>query len=146
MSISKVEKRGSDRTFRRRRGNPDCWPAMGSLDYHPFSDATRRSSDSRSCAGDTVCWVLALAFAGSTDVLLFLAPALLLVAPLVAGRYVGETLITKLAARRFGPRRRPSAPRISTPPAATLWLPRGTRLLACSLAKRPPPLRLLVTT
>jgi hypothetical protein len=93
-----------------------------------------------------VCWALALAFAGSTDVLLFLAPTLLLAAPLVAGRYVGETLIVKLAARRSGPQRHPSAPRTSTPPAASLWRPRGTRLLALSLAKRPPPARLLVTT
>jgi hypothetical protein len=94
----------------------------------------------------TVCWALALAFAGSTDVLLFLAPALLVAAPLVAGRYVGETLIVRIAARRSGPRRRPSALGDSTPPATALWLPRGTRLLAFSLAKRPPPVHLLLET
>jgi len=38
----------------------------------------------------TVCWVLALALAGSTDTLFFLAPALLIVAPLIAARYLGE--------------------------------------------------------
>jgi hypothetical protein len=93
----------------------------------------------------TVCWALALAFAGSTDVLLFLAPALLIAAPLVAGRYVGETLIAKLATRRSGPRRRPGT-RAPALPVATLWLPRGSRLLAFSLAKRPPPARLLPET
>jgi hypothetical protein len=88
--------------------------------------------------GITVCWALALAFAGSTDVLLFMAPALLLVAPLVAGHYVGETLIAKLVAR---PRERPrrSASRASTPRPPAAWLPRGTRLIAFSLAERPPP-------
>lgn len=91
----------------------------------------------------TVCWALALALDGSTDVLLFLAPALLIVAPLVAGRYVGEGLIVRLAAKRTRkPRRAPaSVASPSRPPA--LWLPRGSGLLAFSLDKRPPPPRLL---
>ncbi|HEX3324489.1 MAG TPA: hypothetical protein VHR65_05055 [Solirubrobacterales bacterium] len=91
----------------------------------------------------TVCWALALAFDGSTDVLLFLAPALLIVAPLVAGRYVGEGLIVRLAATRARKPRRAPAPAAppSRPPA--LWRPRGSGLLAFSLDKRPPPLRLL---
>ncbi len=91
----------------------------------------------------TACWALALAFDGSTDVLLFLAPALLIVAPLVAGRYVGEGLIVKLAIKRARKPRRAPAPASppSRPPAT--WLPRGTGLLAFSLAKRPPPPRLL---
>ena len=91
----------------------------------------------------TACWALALALDGSTDVLLFLAPALLVFAPLVAGRYVGEGLIVKLATKRTRkPRRAPvSALPSSRPPA--LWLPRGTGLLAFSLDKRPPPLGLL---
>jgi hypothetical protein len=93
----------------------------------------------------TVCWALALALAGSTDALLFMAPALLLVAPLLAGRYVGESLITKLSAERR-PRRRRSASRASTPPPPALWLPRGASLLARSLAERPPPAPLLPQT
>ncbi len=89
----------------------------------------------------SACWALALAFDGSTDVLLFLAPALLIAAPLVAGRYVGEGLIVKLATKRTRKFRRAPAPASppSRPPAT--WLPRGTGLLAFSLAKRPPPPR-----
>jgi hypothetical protein len=91
----------------------------------------------------TACWALALAFDGSTDVLLFLAPALLILAPLVAGRYVGEGLIVRLAAKRTRkPRRAPASAAPSSRPSA-IWLPRGTGLLAFSLAERPPPPRLL---
>jgi hypothetical protein len=92
----------------------------------------------------TLCWVAALAVTGSTDILLFLAPALLIAIPLFGGRYVGEELIVKLAAKRARPPRRsamePARPRAV---ASQSWPPRGTALLAFSLAKRPPPLRLL---
>jgi hypothetical protein len=91
----------------------------------------------------TVSWALALALAGSTDVLLFLAPALLVAAPLLAGRYVGEELIAKLATKRVRERRRASASATRAPRAPASWLPRGTRLIAFSLAERPPPGRLL---
>jgi hypothetical protein len=91
----------------------------------------------------TVSWALALALAGSTDVLLFLAPALLVAAPLLAGRYVGEELIAKLVAKRFRKPRRAFAPAARTPRAPASWLPRGTRLIAFSLAERPPPGRLI---
>jgi len=92
----------------------------------------------------SACWALGLALDGSTDVLLFLAPALLIVAPLVAGRYVGEGLIVKLAVKRTArkPRRAPAPASPSSRPPA-IWSPRGTALLAFSLAKRPPPPRLL---
>jgi len=116
------------------------------LDYHLFPMRVAGRLTAGVALAITVCWALALAFAGSTDVLLFLAPALLVVVPLVAGRYVGETLIARIAARRSGSRRRQSAPRASAPPATAIWLPRGTRLLAFSLAKRPPPVRLLLET
>jgi hypothetical protein len=91
----------------------------------------------------TLCWVVALAAAGSTDVLLFMAPALLIAIPLLGGHYVGEELIVKLAARRVGrpPRRLRFIPQ--APPNRLAWLPRGTRLIAFSLAKRPPPAALL---
>jgi len=91
----------------------------------------------------SVCWAVGLALDGSSDVLLFLAPALLIAIPLVSGRYIGEALIERLV------RVRPRAPRprsVRTPltrrPPAT-WLPRGARLVAFSLAKRPPPAHLL---
>jgi hypothetical protein len=93
----------------------------------------------------TICWVAALAFTGATDVLLFMAPALLIAIPLFGGRYIGEELIVKLAARRARlPRREAaSAPARRSPPAPESWRRRGTGLIAFSLAKRPPPAPLL---
>lgn len=103
----------------------------------------RRYTDKRALA-ITLCWVAALAVTGATDLLLFLAPALLILIPLLGGHYVGEELIVKLAARRARPPRRPvAAPRWPLPSAPQDWRPRGTGLIAFSLAKRPPPLRLL---
>lgn len=96
----------------------------------------------------TVCWIAVLAITGSTDVLLFLAPALLIVMPLFAGRYFGEELIAKLVAKQCRndrrPRRAPASLR-PTPPSLTARLPRGTSLIAFSLAKRPPPSPRLLT-
>lgn len=87
----------------------------------------------------TLCWVALLALIGSTDVLLFIAPALLIAIPLFGGRYPGEELIVKLAARRRRPARR-SAAGLARPFAISeSWRPRGASLLAFSLAKRPPP-------
>ena len=92
----------------------------------------------------TLCWVAALAVTGSTDVLLFLAPALLIAIPLLGGHYIGEELIVKLAARRARPPRRSATPSAwPLPPAPVDWRPRGAGLIAFSMAKRPPPLRLL---
>ncbi len=93
----------------------------------------------------TLLWVVALAATGATDALLFLAPALLIAIPLFGGRYVGEELIAKLAARRARASRR-SANTPALPPAPTSWRPRGAELIAFSLAKRPPPALLLPQT
>jgi hypothetical protein len=93
----------------------------------------------------TVCWALALAISGSTDVFFYLAPALLIIAPLVAGRYPGEKLILELATRSRR-RRHWTAPSRPAPKAPAIWLPRGNRLIAFSLAERPPPALLLPQT
>jgi hypothetical protein len=93
----------------------------------------------------TLCWVTALAVTGSTDVLLFLAPALLIAIPLFCGRYIGEELIVRLAKRRLRSPRRTATPSAwSLPPVPESWRPRGTSLIAFSLAKRPPPAALLM--
>ncbi len=87
----------------------------------------------------TLCWVAVLALTGSTDVLLFLAPALLIAIPLLCGRYFGEELIAKLVAART---RRPARSRFvltPAPHAPRTWRPRGRRLIAFSMAERPPP-------
>jgi hypothetical protein len=91
----------------------------------------------------TLCWVALLGVTGSTETLLFLAPALLIVIPLLGGHYVGEELIAKLVARRARPRPRAAAAAWQAPPVPATWLPRGARLVAFGLAKRPPPARLL---
>lgn len=91
----------------------------------------------------TVCWLAVLAVTGSTDVLLFIAPALLIAIPLFGGRYVGGELVVKLAARRVRSRRRSAVtPTWPLPAPPEYWRPRGAGLIAFSLAGRPPPLRL----
>lgn len=87
----------------------------------------------------TLFWIAALALTGSTEALLFLAPALLIAIPLLGGIYVGEELVARVAASRARPRRRRAAmPALRLRPAST-WRPRGARLIAFSLATRPPP-------
>jgi hypothetical protein len=73
--------------------------------------------------------------------LLYAAPLLIVALPLIAGRYVGEERIVRLA-RASGRRRRRSEPRVSAPAGtrrALRAVPRGGRLIAHSLAVRPPP-------
>jgi hypothetical protein len=83
--------------------------------------------------------VAALAHAGvSADVLLAL-PALLFALPLLAGRYVGEERLARLAAAFVAPRRATAAPLPPTARRSPRALPRGGRLIASSLAVRPPP-------
>jgi hypothetical protein len=81
-----------------------------------------------------------LLLVGSTTPLLFLAPWLVVLAPLLAGRYLGERSLHRLAGRLARPQtpRRRVATAIRHGRTAQL-LPRGGRLLACSLAVRPPP-------
>jgi hypothetical protein len=73
-----------------------------------------------------------------SDVLLA-APVLVFALPLLAGRYVGEQQLARLAAAFVGRRRRPTgtiAPHVRRGPRR---LPRGGRLIAAALAVRPPP-------
>ncbi len=83
-----------------------------------------------------VLWVAGLEIGGLGTGLLFLAPAFVLLLPLLAGRYPGELKLT--AAARPWTRRaavvvlRPSRP-------AALLAPRGGLLVGCSLAGRAPP-------
>jgi hypothetical protein len=71
--------------------------------------------------------------------LAYLSPALLLLAALGARRYPGERALLALGSKyRRAPRRgiRDRAPRL---PRTRAVLPRGGRLIATSLAVRPPP-------
>jgi hypothetical protein len=73
--------------------------------------------------------------------MLLLSPALVLLLPLLAGRYLGEETLERLAARVALPRRRARPASAGIPrhrPRATLV--RGGRLLASALAERGPPM------
>jgi hypothetical protein len=73
-----------------------------------------------------------------SDVLL-VAPVLVLALPLLAGRYIGEEQLARLAGSFDCGRRRPLAALVPDVRRAPLRLPRGGRLIAASLAVRPPP-------
>lgn len=93
--------------------------------------------------------LLSLAFAATQSLtglspdLLLAVPALLLVLPLAAGRYVGEDSLVRLASRWQAPtpRAASSARPVLRAPAV---LARGGRLIAAALAERGPPAALLV--
>lgn len=78
---------------------------------------------------------------GAGTGLLFLAPALILALPLLAGRYVGEDAVVALVAGvRLRRRRRATAglaARLQRAPRVLAV--RGARLLAAALAERGPP-------
>jgi hypothetical protein len=84
---------------------------------------------------------LAALVPGMETGLLFLAPALVLLASLLTGRYVGEAGLDRLVAvvgRR--PARRAPSQHDPLPPRPRTVMPRGGTLVATSLAVRPPPL------
>jgi hypothetical protein len=85
--------------------------------------------------------VLAGALCGLTEPLAYAGPLLVMLLPLLAGRFVGEDRIARLAVRVRRRARRPRtlAERPAWLPVA-LSVPRGGRLIACGLAVRPPPL------
>ncbi len=92
-------------------------------------------------AGAACVAMLLGALAGLTEVLAYAAPLVVLLLPLLAGRFVGEERIARAAARI----RRARRPRPALAAAPITWLrgmtliPRGGRLLARALAVRPPP-------
>jgi hypothetical protein len=94
-------------------------------------------------AAVALAWALFQAATGYDGGLAFMAPALFVAVPLLAGRYLGEDTIAGLARRVQCRRRTPRAPRVrgrSRPPRRLLS--RGGALIARSLAVRPPPSRL----
>jgi|SRR5581483_9394517 len=84
--------------------------------------------------------LVAHAFPGALDGLVYLLPALVLGLTLAVRGYPGEQALASLVSRRRGTRSRGarcSAPAIASAPC--VLLPRGGRLIAASLAVRPPP-------
>ncbi|MEA2347211.1 MAG: hypothetical protein QOG62_998 [Thermoleophilaceae bacterium] len=70
--------------------------------------------------------------------LLHALPLLVLLLPLLGGRYLGEERLIVLV-RSHAARRPVRAARATRPVRAPIALPRGGRLIATSLAVRPPP-------
>jgi hypothetical protein len=68
----------------------------------------------------------------------FLAPAVLLALPLIAGRYVGAERLSRVAGRR-APVVRHAGSSLLAPRPRWRVPPRGGLLIAASLAVRPPP-------
>lgn len=86
-------------------------------------------------------WVV-VASGGSVAGLAAVAPALLLLAPLLLGSYPGETGIARLRSARGTGSRRARAGNAPVPPRpAGLAVVRGGLLLARRIAVRPPPAR-----
>jgi hypothetical protein len=80
-------------------------------------------------------WLAGLHVGGLDTGLLFLAPAFVLLLPLLAGRYPGERAL----APRVAPVRRAAPFRLALPRPALRLAPRGGLLVGCSLAGRAPP-------
>ena len=102
-----------------------------------------RHRDRRLPAGLALAAMLVLAllvYRAGTEALLA-APLLALLAPLLAGRYLGEEKIGRLAAARATAGHTVARARRTSAPlrAPGVLVPRGGRLLATSLAVRPPP-------
>jgi hypothetical protein len=91
----------------------------------------------------TVLLAVVQSATGASGDVLLAAPALVLLLPLLAGRYVGEDGIARLGALLALPRRRPVAARVAPPHRAPRILARGGRLIGVALAQRGPPAHLL---
>jgi hypothetical protein len=90
-------------------------------------------------------WTVFEVLSGAETGLTYLAPALLLCAPLIVGRYVGEDQLAELAGRSPAwPSRRHV--RVPEPRSHMRLMQRGGRLVASSLAKRPPPVHTALLT
>jgi len=95
----------------------------------------------------TLAWLLCLELLGVEAALAYLAPALLILLPLLGGRYPGDEALVRLATRRSRPvNRRPPAPAPPRHRPAGALLPRGGRLVATALAGRGPPSPLATRT
>ncbi len=83
--------------------------------------------------------LMSLTLVGVHSDVLLAVPVLVLVLPLLAGRYVGEQQLARLAAAFVAEPRRPAPALVPVARRTGAALPRGGRLIAASLAVRPPP-------
>src|SRR5436190_17918740 len=82
---------------------------------------------------------VALLCAGVGTDALIAAPALLLLLPLAAGRYVGSERLVRIVRRRPAPRRRGPEPRPAPRRPLRRAIARGGLLIAVALGRRGPP-------
>jgi hypothetical protein len=87
----------------------------------------------------TVLFAVVQSATGISGDVLLAAPALILMLPLLAGRYLGEDHIARLSAFVAPPRRRSASAWAMQPRRAPRVLARGGRLIAVALAQRGPP-------
>ena len=90
------------------------------------------------CAALAVALAAALLAAAVGQDALTAVPALILLVPLIAGRYVGEEQLTRLLRRAPAPVRR-AQPALLPPRPRRRAMARGGRLIGVSLARREPP-------
>jgi hypothetical protein len=84
--------------------------------------------------------MLVAGVAGHEGLIAYAAPLLVLVLPLLAGRYLGEERLVRVVARARRSRRPRAAAARPTVRRPGALVPRGGSLIASALAKRPPPL------
>jgi hypothetical protein len=91
-------------------------------------------------AAITALWTLGMLVLGVSDALIYLVPALLIMLPLLSGRYPGDDALVR-AARRARPRRKriPAARSSRRRAPISVLLPRGGQLVGAALAGRAPP-------
>jgi hypothetical protein len=87
----------------------------------------------------TGVWLLGLELLGVEAALAYLAPALLILLPLLGGRYPGDEALVRAAGRRARPARASLPGPVPRHRARDALLPRGGRLVGAALAGRAPP-------
>jgi hypothetical protein len=105
---------------------------------------TRRSASRLAViAAALLAALAAIAMPGVAEGLAFLLPAVVLLVVLVVRRYPGERVLSRLRERRVhvAPAVRRVAAHAGRAARSRVRMPRGGRLIAASLAVRPPPLR-----
>jgi hypothetical protein len=112
---------------------------------HDGGGMTRRDRQLLFALAGLTLGLASLTLVGVHSDLLLVAPVLVFALPLLAGRYVGEEQLARLVAAFVAKRRRPATALVPTMRRAPQSLPRGGRLIAASLAVRPPPAHTLLT-
>ncbi len=84
-------------------------------------------------------WMLGLEVLGVGDTLIYLAPALLILLPLVFGRYPGDSALARATERVRARRVRTERELAPRQRSRARLLPRGGRLVGAALAVRGPP-------